>query len=637
MTSTDLTTLYSSGVLTEIDVHFADFMTRLDSRGSPALTIAAALLSRSTGNGHVCLDLNSVDRTIVVPPGENRAAIICPKPADWVKQLRTSPVIGRPGDQRPLILDDQERLYLYRYWRYEQDLVAAINLRTNQHQRVPEIQKTDALRDAFDRFFPPADIKSDAVDWQKVAALVALMQPFCVISGGPGTGKTYTVAKILALLIEQAGETRYNAILVAPTGKAAAKLGDSMKTAVKTLHCHAAVRARIPVEAQTIHRMLIPIPGTPSFRYDKNNPLPADIVIVDEASMIDLALLSKLATALPARAHLVLIGDKDQLASVEAGAVLGDICDRGRRHGFSAAFCQTARQVIRTQLVAGRNEKSGGVQDCIVNLVRSYRFDDQGGIGALSRAVNRGDADEALKLMESADDSSITWRTVSTIRDLQRELGVRIVRGYRDYLSTGDELQALKRFNRFRVLCAVNRGPWGVEALNRIAEEALRREGLITPGDNRYHGRWYVGRPILVTANDYGLGVFNGDIGLTAHTANGDTAPLVVNFTDPEGHVRGIPTARLSGIETVYAMTIHKSQGSEFDRVHVVLPDTDSAVLTRELIYTAITRARSRVTVWGQQKSLEKALSRKIVRRSGLREALWGRDTNVNGTKDSVD
>lgn len=635
MTSTDLASLYTSGYLTEIDVHFADFMSRLDSRENRALTLAAALLSRSAGSGHVCLDLNAVDRSIAVPHGENRTAVICPETADWVKRLRASPVIGNPGERRPLILDDCERLYLYRYWQYEQDLIAAITPRTDTDERATESLKTGLLQNAFDRLFPVTD-KSEGIDWQKVAVLVALIKPFCVITGGPGTGKTHTVAKILALLIEQARDTRFKAVLVAPTGKAAAKLGESMKTVVKTLACSPPVKERIPVDAQTIHRLLIPIPGTPFFRYDKSNPLPVDLVIVDEASMIDLALLSKLTTALPDRARLVLIGDKDQLASVEAGAVLGDICDRGSRHRFSAAFRQLARQVIDVRLGDSGSEKSSGIQDCIVNLVRSYRFDDLGGIGALSRAVNRGDAEGALKLMKSGDDSSIAWRPVSTTRDLHQSLSVRIVQGYRDYLSTSDALLALEQFSRFRVLCAVNRGPWGIEALNRMTEAVLRRKGLITSGDNRYHGRWYVGRPILVTANDYGLGLFNGDIGLTAPATADDKAPLVVNFPDTGGNVRGIPVARLSKIETVYAMTIHKSQGSEFDRVHVILPDTDSAVLTRELIYTAVTRARSSVTVWGQQEVLEKALSRRIVRRSGLREALWGRNTDRIGTKDSV-
>lgn len=625
MTSIDLTSLYRSGYLSEIDRHFADFMSRLDGRENRALTLAAALLSRSAGKGHVCLDLNTVDRSIAVTPGEKRSAVIWPETADWIKELRTSPMIGSPGEQRPLILDDCERVYLYRYWRYEQDLIAAIRLRTDSNERALGSLNADALRGAIDRLFPSTHKKSESVDWQKVAALVALMKPFCVISGGPGTGKTFTVAKILALLIEQAGDTRFNALLAAPTGKAAAKLGESIMTAVKTLACSPAVKERIPADAQTIHRMLDPIPGTPFFRHDKSNPLPADVVIVDEASMVDLALLSKLSAALSDRARLILIGDMDQLASVEAGAVLGDICDRGRRQRFSADFCEMARQVIGTPLEDCRTEKTRGIQDCIVSLVKSYRFDDQGGIGALSRAINRGDVNRALNLMEAGADSRISWQPVSSTRALFQSLKDPVVRGYRDYLSTGDPLLALERFNRFRILCAVNRGSRGVEALNRMAEEVLRRKGLIKPDDIRYHDRWYAGRPILVTANDYGLGLFNGDIGLSAPAAADDSASLVVHFPGLDGDTRGIPAARLSGIETVYAMSIHKSQGSEFDRVHVILPDADSAVLTRELLYTAVTRARSSVTIWGQEQVLEKALSRQIIRRSGLREALWGR------------
>ncbi len=626
-TANDIDDLHRSGFLTDIDVYFAGFMRRLDGRENRPLTLAAALLSRSAGNGHVCLDLKDLDRSALAA-AVGHLPVICRGTDDWTMQLMASPVVGSPGERRPLILDDSGRLYLYRYWRYEQDLIAAIAHRADRIEWISPTLEPERAKNAVERLFPVQKNNPEA-DWQKVAALAALVKPFCVISGGPGTGKTHTVARILALMIELAGGEGIDIALAAPTGKAAARLGDAIRTVLKTLDCPAAVKGRIPVEAQTIHRLLNPIVGTPYFHYDSDQPLPFDIVFVDEASMIDLALLAKLAVALPAAARLVLVGDKDQLASVAAGAVLGDICDRGRPHRFSAAFCKLARRVIETSLDPCDTAPEGGMSDCIVNLVKSYRFDDSGGIGALSRAVNRGDADASLELLRTADESCISWRPVSSARELYRALGELITAGYREYLLSEDPRSALTQFERFRILCAVNRGQFGAESLNRVAEEVLHRQGLIGSDDNRSDERWYAGRPIMVTANDYELGVFNGDVGIAVPEKTGKASgPLVVYFPDLGGRVRRIAAARLSGIETVYAMTIHKSQGSEFDQVHIVLPDTDSAVLSRELIYTAVTRARSRVTIWGREDVLAKALARKIVRHSGLREALWGKDAD---------
>ena len=624
MTTIDLTSLFCSGFLTEIDVHFAEFMTRLNGRKNRSMALAAALLSHATGNGHVCLDLKTAHNSVARTTDGEQPEIFCPETGDWEMKLRESSVVGRPGEKCPLILDDSQRLYLHRYWCYEQDLISAIQLRTERNAVASDRLHSAAIKGAFNRLFPG---KHDGgpIDWQKVAVLVSLMKPFCVLSGGPGTGKTHTVAKILAMLIEQSETAGFRAALAAPTGKAAAKLGQSMKSAMKSLFCSSATKKRIPLDAQTIHRLLVPVPGTPYFHYNENNPLPIDVVIVDEASMIDLALLSKLATALPTHARLVLVGDKDQLASVEAGAVLGDICNHGQQTRFSAAFCDTSRRVIGTSIDNCGMESRSGIQDCIVNLVKSYRFDNQGGIGALSRAVNSGDTEKALKLIETNDDSSVKWQPVSTAQDLYQGLEAIIIQGYRHYLSDDDPSSALDRFGQFRILCAVNKGPWGVFTLNRLTENVLQENGLIQLKNIRNHAGWYAGRPILVTANDYNLGIFNGEIGLALPATDDDDAPLVVHFPSTDGHTRGIPAARLSGIETAFAMTIHKSQGSEFDQVHVILPATDSAVLTRELIYTAITRTRSKVTIWGQEQVLEKALSRRIIRRSGLREALWGR------------
>ncbi|MGD8971577.1 MAG: exodeoxyribonuclease V subunit alpha, partial [Desulfobacterales bacterium] len=624
MHSTELTALYRNGQLVEIDLHFAEFLDRLGDHLVPNLALAAALVSRAAAAGHVCLDLKTLDRVELLEAREGRPAVICPAAEDWLAGLRTSPVVGFPGERRPLILDSFGRLYLYRYWSYEQELIDAINRRTGGDP-LAEVRNPAALRKTLARLFPD-DGLSDGIDWQKIAALAVLLKKFCVITGGPGTGKTHTVAKILALLVEQGNGAPIDIMLAAPTGKAAAKLGESLKSVRDSLACSPAVRARLPIEARTIHRMLQPVVGTSGFRYHAANRLPADVVIVDEASMIDLALLSKLVVALDDRARLVLIGDKDQLASVEAGAVLGDICDRGRPHRYSQSFCRTAESATGISLSScnGKDEEKGGLRDSIVNLVRSYRFEEKSGIGALSRAVNRGNGDAVLDLLKTGHVDGIHWRPVASPSELYRQLPEPILEGYRDSFAVDEPRRALKHFDRFRVLCVVNRGFYGVAAINRLAEQVLRRSHLIARESGRT-GRWYAGRPVLVTANDYRLGLFNGDIGLTVATADAGEERLVVCFADAADDMRCIPTYRLPTLETVFAMTVHKSQGSEFDQVHLVLPDTDVPVLTRELIYTAVTRARSRITIWGKERILAAGISRRIVRRSGLRDALWGR------------
>ncbi|MGB5422018.1 MAG: exodeoxyribonuclease V subunit alpha [Desulfobacterales bacterium] len=624
MRSTDLTSLYRSGQLAEIDVHFADFVDRLGGHLVPDLALAAALVSRAAAAGHVCLDLKALDRVELLEAREGRPTVNCPAAEDWMKRLRASPVVGCPGNRRPLILDPFGRLYLYRYWSYEQELIDAINRRTGGNL-LPADRDPAALRKTFERLFPE-DGLSDRINWQKIAALAVLLKRFCIITGGPGTGKTHTVAKILALLIEQADGAPIDIMLAAPTGKAAAKLGESLKSARGSLNCSPAVRERLPIEARTIHRMLQPVFGTSDFRYNAANLLPADVVIVDEASMVDLALLSKLVAALGDRARLLLIGDKDQLASVEAGAVLGDICDRGRPHRFSQSFSRTAEQATGISMgpCGGEDEEKGGLRDSIVNLVRSYRFEEKSGIGALSSAVNLGNGDAVLDLLKTGHDDGVQWKPVASPHELYRQLPEHILEGYRDSFAVDEPRRALERFSRFRVLCAVNKGFYGVAAINRLAEQVLRRSNLIATESDRTD-RWYAGRPVLVTANDYRLGLFNGDIGLAVAAEGAGEERLVVCFEDAGGDMRRIPIHRLPVLETVFAMTVHKSQGSEFDQVHLILPDTDVPVLTRELIYTAVTRARSRVTIWGQERILAAAISRRIVRRSGLRDALWGR------------
>ncbi len=446
---------------------------------------------------------------------------------------------------------------------------------------------------------------------------------FSVISGGPGTGKTTTVAKILVLLLEQSG-IDLEIALAAPTGKAAARLKESIISSKNKgssepgyLDCPDRVKEAIPEEASTLHRLLGFISGSPYFRHDQENPLTADIVVVDEASMVDMALMSKLLQALLPRTRLILLGDKNQLASVEAGAVLGDICDTGNIHSFSKKFCRDFKEVTGGGiLVFPEGSDNPSISDCIVQLQTSYRFDENSGIEALSRAVNTGDRAKAETILTSGKYTDLVWKPLPG--DLMRTIEDTVIKGYESYLkSLEDPGSIFDLFDRFRILCALREGPFGVIAVNRLAERILKNAGLINPV-----GRWYEGRPVMITRNDYTLNLFNGDVGIVLRDP--ETGDHRVFFPLSGGEYRKIHPVRLPEHETVFAVTVHKSQGSEFDSVSLVLPDRDTPVLTRELLYTGITRARDNVEISGTLDVFKMAVSRRIERTSGLRDALWG-------------
>jgi exodeoxyribonuclease V alpha subunit len=448
-----------------------------------------------------------------------------------------------------------------------------------------------------------------------VAAFAAARRRFCVITGGPGTGKTTTVAKILALLVEQSGSRELRAALVSPTGKGAARLQEAMKKAKGSLACEERVKSLIPDEASTIHRLLGPAKDSPYFRFNALNHLPVDAVVVDEASMVDLALMSKLVQAIPSQARLILLGDKDQLSSVEAGAVLGDICDTGRSRPFSKGFCaemqETAGYEMRGAKVAPE------MSDSIVQLIRSYRFGDESGIASASRSVNEGNADAALKIFQDATGGDLHWNLLPSPKSLLHALKDRVLEEFHFLFQVSDPQEALDHLDRFRIICALRQGPFGVNTVNLLVEHLLRGQKLI-----RGEGRWYRGRPVMITRNDYNQHLYNGDIGIALPDPGSD-GELRVFFRAPDGALRLLHPVRLPEHETVYAITVHKSQGSEFDRLLLILPDKDSPVLTRELVYTGITRAREGVEVWGRENVFRAAVGRRTTRVSGLRDALW--------------
>ena len=585
--------------LNEIDRQFAAFICRQADSHDPQLQAAAARLSRGVVAGDVCLDLRSA-----LSDGDAGSFGVVSLES-WVERLRSFSVVGAPGDFRPLILDQANRLYLHRYWRYEEELAAAILKRgAGADFDYPLLKK------GVERLFP-ADAACET-DWQRVAAIAAVSRRFCVISGGPGTGKTSTVIKVLALLLEQQGGESCRIALAAPTGKAAARLKESIMGGVA---CTDEVRALIPEDVFTLHRLLGYLRGSCSFRHNSENPLPYDIVIVDEASMVSLPLMAKLVDALRQDTRLILLGDRDQLASVEAGAVLGDICNSGGTDAFSADFAQLAAGLAGDRLPV--QEAIGPLGDAVVLLRKSYRFSAASGIGRVGALVNAGDGAAALAAFKDETLPDISISQTPQAAALGEALAERVVAGFGPYLQAASAREAFALFSRFRILCAMRSGPYGVETVNRLVQERLAKAGLIRP-----EGRWYAGEPVMITCNDYNLGLFNGDVGLILPDPESGNE-LRAFFPSGTGQMRRVLPLRLPVHESAFAMTVHKSQGSEFDQVLLVLPDRDLPLLSRELLYTAITRAKQSVEVLGTDELFLSAVKRRIVRRSGLRERLW--------------
>ncbi|MCJ8169397.1 exodeoxyribonuclease V subunit alpha [Atopomonas sediminilitoris] len=597
----------------------------------PKVLLAAALTSAQLGHGHTCLDLNRAlrdsERLLYAeqPPSPEQAHWLPDwNVAQWCAALSASRVVATATDaftdahpDRPLVLCGQ-RLYLRRQWQYESHIAAAIEQRLHA-----EPLPAAVLREQVQPLFNGS---AQQPDWQHIACALAARSAFAVITGGPGTGKTTTVVRLLAVLQTQAlasGSGKLRIRLAAPTGKAAARLNESIAGAIAALPVSAAIRASIPAEVSTLHRLLGPLPDSRQFRHHAGNPLHLDVLVIDEASMIDLEMMAHVLAALPNSARLVLLGDKDQLASVEAGAVLGDLCAAAEAGGYSAATCAWVAEACAADIQPWQAPHTPRALDQQVAMLRhSHRFDSQSGIGQLASAVNQGRL--TLSAFNSDDARLIT---LSGEHDAQLEQLCLAEDGYRGYLSAlrhapgndADEaqwhdwaLQRLNDFGRFQLLTPLRQGPWGVEGLNLRIANSLLHAGLLSAAQG-----WYAGRPVLMTHNDYSLGLMNGDVGITL---NWRDEGLRVAFK-VDGALKLVRPSRLPEAQTVFAMTVHKSQGSEFNHTALVLPPEPSPLLTRELLYTGITRARQRFTLLTANPSLlPSAAATRTERASGLAE-----------------
>lgn len=590
------------GVFWDTEVHLVATVARLEPGAGDEALLALALAARATRLRNVCVELADVPSHVLdAQDGSDAATLPWPEHDTWVAALEASPIVASAPEAeaepvRPLVWDGR-RAYLQRYWRHE-DVAARHLLRlAGAHDRA---EAGDGPVDrALDALFPASDDGSP--DLQRQAAAVALRSGLAVIAGGPGTGKTRTIARLLVALRLAAGPSRPLPVaLVAPTGKAAARMTEAVRAELAGLPPDVVppeVAAELRgVEATTVHRLLGWAPGTGGrFRHDHGHPLPHDLVVVDETSMVSLPLLARLLDAVRHDARLVLAGDPDQLVSVDAGTVMADVVGPGR----------------------ATPPPSGPLAPKVTVLQRTHRFGGDSPIAALADAVRRGDDAEVLRLLADGDTRSLRWIAddddagrAEVLDELVRR-GVEVVQA----AAAGDAARALTAAQHTKVLAAVRRHDLGVwDWSDRIEEAVLAAVPEVTRT-----ARWYVGRPVIVTANDPLAQVANGDVGVLVDQHDG---ARMVALPTGDG-VRRLPPTRLSAVDTWWAMTIHKSQGSELPHAVVSLPSLDSRVLTRELLYTAVTRAKERVTVVAGEQAIVDAVRRPVARASGLRDRLW--------------
>ena len=586
------------GVLESSDIHVAQRLGTLSGETDEDVLLAVALAVRAVRGGSVCLDLATV--AAIVPE------TIAPDPGPWKSAIAASPL----AEQEVLHLDG-DLLYLDRYWAEERQVVTDLHARSAAEP--PALDET-VLAAALQSYFP-----DDEYADQRAAAETAARHRTSVITGGPGTGKTTTVARLLGVLLQvhAAGEDADRPLriaLAAPTGKAAARMVQAVRDSTghegfprDAAPARAALATIQSLRASTLHRLLGWTPTSTRFRHHRGNRLPYDVVVVDETSMLSLTMMARLLEAVRPSARLVLVGDADQLASVDAGAVLKDLVDgyRGTPAEQRAAVDAARPAVVEEAEERGRLETTPTTSP-VAHLSETRRFGVR--IGSLATAIRAGDVDTVLDELRSGS-AEITWTGPDELLPMLEERAVSL----RDVAQSGDPEAALRVLDEHRLLCAHRDGPYGVSEWNRTVERLL----MEATADREVLRDWYAGRPFVVSSNDYGLSLWNGDTGVTCRL-DGDLVAVVGDG----GTGRVLPTSRLADVSTAHAMTVHRSQGSQFDEVTVLLPEADSRILTRELFYTAVTRAKECVRVVGTEDAVRAAVTRRAQRATGLARRL---------------
>ena len=611
--------------LRALDVQLPHTLHQLAAEPKPLVWLLTALLCHQYGRGHSCILLQDLlsdpDALLSLPPQNQFLQRFSDRPSNLLQGLTLQDYQQALAQSRwlqgeagaPLVLADN-RLYLHRLYQAEQQVKQQLAQRLNA-----VLPLSAELATGLERLFPPGG--PGQPDWQRLACVMALQRRFAIITGGPGTGKTTTVVKLLALL-QQGAELNHTELtikLAAPTGKAAVRLTESISGARAKLSQQLSPQQlqRLPTEVTTLHRLLGAVPNRRSFRHHPDNPLQLDVLVVDEASMVDLEMMAALLAALPAQAQLVLLGDKDQLSSVEAGSVLGDLCRGAELGGYNSASLALLSPYSDQPLTSWQGDGSA-LNQATVMLRHSHRFDAKSGIGMLAAAVNLGDTTAPALFDQFADIRLLAGNTPEAVK-------ATALAGFREYLQlmqqSADNTQSgreqwartvLAGYSRFQLLCALRSGDWGVEGFNLLIAQWLTAAGLI---DAR--AQWYAGRPVMMQRNNYSLGLMNGDIGITL--PDPDTNQLRVVFQLSDGTLKWVLPSRLTEVETAFAITVHKSQGSEFNHCCLVLPPDNSPLLSRELLYTGITRAKQQFSLLCANPALlQQAIARRVSRSSGL-------------------
>jgi exodeoxyribonuclease V alpha subunit len=575
--------------------------------GHPALKPYLYVLSRKMSEGHICIHVDQLDE-------EELPEAIASLPRHLPKEA--TELVGEGySDPKPFILYDN-KLYFQRYFRYETDLINQISSRCRTSYSAPyDATISENELNAVQKYLAPG--VPTEIDWQAIAAISAVRNRFTIITGGPGTGKTTTVAKVLAILYTL--HPNLEVKLAAPTGKAAARMAESL--ARTPIHLPETLRTKYSqLQPVTLHRLLGWQKNSPYFRHDRNNPIVADLIVVDESSMIDVAMFAKLLDAIGPETKVILLGDKDQLASVEAGSLFGDLCRAQRPNTFSRERMEWINQILpagSATLTALNVAASAHIlTDHVIELKKSHRFDSSKGIGQLSKAVIENDTPVLEELFVGQKYPDINIDETYDTGALEK-----FVEGYQRYIEQQDIALALQELNQLRVLCAVREGDQGVRQLNMKIENSLFKKNILKRGDDSI---FYTNRPIMVTRNNYALGLFNGDIGILRPDANG---VMKAWFTDASeanaSKVKSVLPGFINHMETVFAMTIHKSQGSEFDEVWIILPRAaNTAMLSRELLYTGITRAKTKVYIQASRDTLLNSCKLQVQRGSGVVERI---------------
>ncbi len=616
--SVSLSAMQAKGILRAIDCQWIEQLAKHIGENNPSILMAGALCSAYLGAGHICIDLAMIWNK--PPEGIEReqwqgslANSGANSVETWCDVVGASALVSskQSMSERPMVLIGT-RLYLFRYYQYEQQVLHYL-------RRQFDVPPFDVDAHLITQLFPK---QSDNVDWQKVAVANAASLPFAVISGGPGTGKTTTVTKLLALLVAQpfnCSSTQNKPLrieLAAPTGKAAARLTESISKAKAGLPLSDEIKQAIPDQASTLHRLLGSDFGRSRFKHNRENPLHLDVLLVDEVSMVDLPMMAKLIDALPSHARLILLGDKDQLASVEAGSVLGDLSFGIENVYFQPEWARRLASLTSENIVSFGNASAPPISKALTLLRTSYRFDENSGIGYLAKAMNAGDSRGVLNCLQSGY-GDVHW-CIPDEGQTKADIAT-LAKGYDDYweaVKQGADINELYHiFSRYQILTAVRQGEFGVEKINAHLEQYFYQRGRVKDPHV-----WYPGKAVMLTRNDSALGLFNGDIGLCMED---QFERLRVWFMQSDGTFTGLLPSRLSEFEVVFSMTVHKSQGSEFERVSLLLPMKPSPVLTRELLYTGITRAKKEFSLWGSSSLIRTAAETSIQRYSGLIDELW--------------